>query len=130
MLKINIPRYMSIIFSILCLAICGVIRFLYFNSIVNLFEGFAGITAVICLTLTSGGFCKIFEKYSNYSMALYLLNGYWLVISRTAICRILSVNNALIIIIFNVLIDFYLSFLFIRYVFSRFKMARLFLGIK
>jgi hypothetical protein len=60
-------------------------------------------------------------------LQLYLLNGFLLVISRTIICRI--VLDPLIIISFNMLVDFGLSYLVIKYICNRFAIIRILMGM-
>lgn len=66
---------------------------------------------------------------SRYSLQLYLLNGYLLVISRTIIISILDVDSAVLIIVFNMFITLVFSWLVIKYILAQFKFSRFLLGI-
>ena len=72
-------------------------------------------------------FNKTFRRFGEYSLQLYLLNGFLLVISRTFICKITSAPA--IIICFNMLITFFLSYIFIKYFCQRFKWIRSLMGM-
>ncbi len=71
----------------------------------------------------------IFSKFGEYSLQLYLLNGFLLVISRTIIVTVFEVSTAFIIISFNMLITFLFSYLFIKYICVRFKFIKFIMGI-
>lgn len=73
--------------------------------------------------------CNTLYDCSKYSLQLYLLNGYLLVVSRTIIVNYFSVDNSVIIIAFNILVTLVLSLVIIKYFISRFKIFRFFLGI-
>ena len=72
-------------------------------------------------------FVKCFARFGQYSLQLYLLNGFLLVISRTIICK-LTVNPTAII-GFNMLIDFALSYLLIKYICTKIKPVRFLMGM-
>ena len=73
-------------------------------------------------------FNHIFERFGKYSLQLYLLNGFLLVISRTIICRLTA--EPVVIIGFNMLVDFVLAYLVIKYICSRFKILRFVMGME
>ena len=73
-------------------------------------------------------FNGIFERFGKFSLQLYLLNGFLLVISRTVICRVTADPAAII--AFNMLVDFVLSYLAIKYICNRFKLLRVLMGIE
>lgn len=50
-----------------------------------------------------------FMEFSKYSLPLYLLNGYLLVISRILIINILHINNLLLIIMGNIFVTLFVS---------------------
>ena len=50
-----------------------------------------------------------FMEFSKYSLPLYLLNGYLLVISRILIINILHINNPLLIIMGNIFVTLFVS---------------------
>lgn len=72
--------------------------------------------------------CNALYNCSKYSLQLYLLNGYLLVISRTILVSYLAANNSVIIISFNMLITLVFS-LIIKYFICCFKIFRFLLGI-
>lgn len=72
-------------------------------------------------------FRTVFHRFGQYSLQLYLLNGFLLVISRTLICRLTA--NPVLIICFNMLVTFFLSYLFIKYFCSRFSWIRKLMGM-
>ena len=88
----------------------------------------AGIMMCFFMTYYEG-FNRFFARFSPYSLQLYLLNGFTLGMSRVIICNVLHVPSYAAILAFNVLIDFFASYLFIRYVCSRFKTVRLIMGM-
>ena len=73
-------------------------------------------------------FNDIFERFGKFSLQLYLLNGFLLVISRTIICRISADPTAII--GFNMLVDFILAYLAIKYICNRFKFIRVMMGME
>ena len=72
---------------------------------------------------------KIFNRFGKYSLQLYLLNGFLLVISRTIIVSILGVTNPFLIILFNMFVDFYISYIFIKYICEKIKIAKHLMGM-
>lgn len=72
-------------------------------------------------------FNNLFARFGEYSMQLYLLNGYTLVVSRTIICRLTSMP--VIIILFNLLIDFFVSYFIIKYVCRRIPVVNRVMGM-
>lgn len=88
-------------------------------------------TCVIIFTtyqiINNSLFIKLFERYGKYSLQIYCLNGFLLVIARTIICKITSL--AIIIIPFIILVCLCLSYFVIKYVISKFKIACLLLGL-
>ena len=72
---------------------------------------------------------RIFKGFGQYSLQLYLLNGFLLVISRTVIVSILNVTSPTIIIVFNMLVDFFLSYIIIKYICAKIKPAKFLMGI-
>lgn len=68
-----------------------------------------------------------FSRLGDYSLQLYLLNGYLLVISRTIICSLTQIP--ILIVAFNMLITLVCSYLFIKYFCKRFKFIRVLMGM-
>ena len=73
-------------------------------------------------------FNDIFEGFGKFSLQIYLLNGFLLVISRTIICLI--TGDPTIIIGFNMLVDFLLAYLAIKYICNRFRFLRIIMGME
>lgn len=93
-------------------------------------EGLVSLLGItVCAFLTCfKPFNDIFERFGKFSLQLYLLNGFLLVISRTIICR-LTADPALII-GFNMLVDFVLAYLAIKYICARIKLFRVLMGME
>ena len=85
-----------------------------------------GIAACYFLTRLNV-FNVIFERFGKFSLQLYLLNGFLLVISRTIICRVSESPFAII--GFNMLVDFGLSYLVIKYIAKHFAITRVLMGM-
>lgn len=73
---------------------------------------------------------RIFKPFGKYSLQLYLFNGYLLVVSRSITVSMLGIRNPFVIIAFNMLIDFGLSYLIIKYVCERIRIARVLMGMR
>lgn len=102
---------------------------LIFSPLGNLLEILVSLLGVVvCYYLTwSNAFNNVFERFGKYSLQIYLLNGFLLVISRTIICSI--VEAPIVIICFNMLVDFVFSYLFIKYICNRFAFLRISMGM-
>lgn len=72
----------------------------------------------------------IFGRFGKYSLQLYLFNGFFLVASRTVIVSVLGVYDPFIIIVFNVFVDFFVSYVVIKYLCERIKPVRLLMGMQ
>lgn len=72
---------------------------------------------------------NLFKRFGKYSLQLYLFNGYLLVISRTIAVSVLGITNPVFIITFNMLIDFVLSYLVIKYICDRIKIVKVLIGM-
>lgn len=82
----------------------------------------------VCYFLTKlNVFNVVFERFGKFSLQLYLLNGFLLVISRTIICSVSK--NPFVIICFNMIVDFGLSYLAIKYIGKRFTFIRVLMGM-
>ena len=93
-----------------------------------LFEAVLGIVASAAATGFTW-FIRFFAKYGKYSLQLYLLNSFLLGASRAVVCNVLHIETGIVIVAFNMLVDFFLSYLMIKYVFSRFRFTRELMGI-
>lgn len=85
---------------------------------------------VFYLCVQYRGVVEIFKPFGKYSLQLYLFNGYLLVVSRTIAVSIAGIRNPAVIIAFNMLIDFGLSYLIIKYVCERFRFVRVLMGMR
>lgn len=72
---------------------------------------------------------QYFKAYGKYSLQLYLLNGFLLVISRTLVVSILNINNPIIIIVFNMLVNFYASYWLIKNICEKLKISKILMGM-
>ena len=97
-------------------------------TIRDLLCGAVGIALSIALTRFTW-FNNAFSRFGEYSLQLYLMNGLLLGVSRIVVCNILGVTIPAVIIAFNMLVDFFLSYLLIKYVFSRFRFMRVLMGM-
>lgn len=95
----------------------------------NTISALIGITTMYIIA-QSDAVVNIFERFGKYSLQLYLLNGYFLVISRTIIVSVLGVYNPVVIIVFNMLVDFFISYIFIKYLCERIKAVRMLMGMR
>ena len=93
---------------------------------VEILTALIGIT--VCYFFTRlNAFNDIFKHFGKFSLQIYLLNGFLLVISRTIIC---SVSDApVVIIFFNMIVDFVCSYLVIRYICNRIPIVKVLMGI-
>lgn len=76
-----------------------------------------GLTAIF-LIMRNETVVNMFKRFGEYSLQLYLFNVFFLVASRTLIVNILGMTNPVVIISFNMIVDFYLSYLIIKYMFT------------
>lgn len=115
----------------ICAAIlvCGYLHGRFEIAIMHLIEAFIGIIGCFALTLMIPKVIKRFGKYSDYSLALYLLDGFFLVISRVLAVNVLKLSNPALIIVINLIIDFHISYLLIRYIFSKIPVLSNVIGI-
>lgn len=103
---------------------------LLFSSLAGPLEALVSLLGVIvCYYLARlKVFNTVFERFGKSSLQLYLLNGFLLVISRTIICRFTA--DPAVIIGFNMLVDFLLAYLGIKYICNRFKIFRVLMGME
>lgn len=100
----------------------------YLYPYLTIVTAFAGIFT-LCLCTRYHALIQIFKRFGKYSLQIYLFNGYLLVISRTIIVSLLGMTNPFIIIVFNMLVDFLLSYLVIKYICERVAAARFCMGM-
>lgn len=72
---------------------------------------------------------SFFSKFAKYSLQIYLLGAISLGISRTFIVSILGIQNPLIIISFNLFIDFFVSYWIIKYICEKISFLRIAMGM-
>ena len=72
---------------------------------------------------------KAFAPFGRVSLQLYLCNGYALGVSRTVIVSILGVTSPAGIIAFNVLVDYFIVYLVVRFVCTRLRPVRFLMGM-
>ena len=100
------------------------------NRLMNFVSSLIGIYCLVYLVSAIKEYrCTLLSSCSKYSLQLYLMNGYMLVISRTISVKFLCWSNAAIIIAFNMLIDLFLSLLIIKYIIDSNKLTRFLAGI-
>lgn len=97
-------------------------------SILSIFAALIGIVTLFFCTQYKL-LITIFKRFGKYSLQLYLFNEYLLVISRTIIVSILGVTNPFIIIAFNMLVDFFFSYIVIKYICEKIKPVRFLMGM-
>ena len=89
------------------------------------------LTGIItcCLFAEYRVFNKVFARFGGYSLQIYLMNGMTLGISRAIICNVFHVYNSVAIVAFNVFVDLLVSYMLIKYVFSRVRLIRILMGM-
>ena len=74
-------------------------------------------------------FNTFFAPYGKYSLQLYLLNGFTLGLSRYLVCNFMNISDPYLIISVNVIVDFFIAYLFIKYICERFIPIRIMMGL-
>ena len=120
--KINIPAFIIPLSWTLWFIL------IFYAGQPRILTALAGITAS-CLTAKYELFNKAFSCFGKYSLQIYLLNGITLGISRALICNVFHIYNPTIIVAFNVFIDFFVSYAFIKYVCERSRIIRFIMGM-
>ncbi len=72
-------------------------------------------------------FNRMFARFGGYSLQLYVMNGFTLVISRTLICKVTS--DPFVILGFNVLMDFFAAYIFVKCFCERSKFLKVLMGM-
>lgn len=70
-----------------------------------------------------------FVACSRYSLQLYLLDGYALVVTRTILVSVLGVTNPWVLILGNFILDTAICLLLSRYVIDKVKIFRVLCGL-
>lgn len=100
------------------------------NPVLNLIAALLGIVSMwMAAEKLSNQKNYLFNQFSKYSLPLYLMNGYLLVISRTIVVNKLGISNPFVIISFNMFVTLFLSWIFIKYVIDRVKIFRIIFGM-
>lgn len=100
------------------------------NPVLNLIAALLGIVSMwMAAEKISNQKNYLFNQFSKYSLPLYLMNGYLLVISRTVVVSKLGITNPFVIISFNMFVTLFLSWIFIKYVIDRVKVFRIIFGM-
>ena len=94
----------------------------------NILVAFIGCIVSIIL-VSFNNFKNIFAKFGKSSLQIYLLNGFALVGSRYFVCNILRCTNMLLIISFNLLVDFFIVYILISRFLNRFVWFKLITGM-
>lgn len=83
----------------------------------------------ITVLVINGKVRDLFIGFGTYSLQLYLLNGFTLVFSRTLTIKVMGFENPFVIVAVNMMIDLFISYLFIKYIVTKFKITRKIFGI-
>ena len=99
--------------------------------IVSMLAAIIGIIGTVSFTffISKFSFSILFEETGKVSLQLFLLNGYFLTITRTITVRLLHISSPMIIIAANLFVMYLVSFLFIKLVIERVKLFRILTGM-
>lgn len=73
--------------------------------------------------------CYLLLEFSRYSLPLYLMNGYLLVVSRTFFVNNCGITSPILIVALNMLVTLFISWIGIKYIIDKTKIRVLF-GLK
>lgn len=126
----EIDIHLSIIISMFLVSLVAWILLLPFTNY-KIIEILVALIGILCIFAIShiNIIVNLFKKFSDYSLQLYLLNGYSLTVSRYIIVNLLNVKNSAIIIIWNMLLDFYVCYIIIKYIISKSKILKKIFGM-
>ena len=110
------PNFLNFVYNFLPLQIIFICIVIYFWYLVS-------------EIIIKHKFKNLFIKCGKNSLILYLLNGYFLVISRYIFVNILHIRIPFIIIFFNTIIPIFGSLLLTKYIISRFKLLKFVFGM-
>lgn len=100
------------------------------NPVLKLIAALLGIVAMwFVVDRINNNKNYLLNQFSLYSLPLYLMNGYLLVISRTIVVSKLGVTNPIVIIAFNMFVTLFLAWIFIKYVIDKVKIFRIIFGM-
>lgn len=96
------------------------------NGVIGVPLAFIGILAsyIFASLIAEKSLGEFLAEAGEYSLALYLFNGFMLGISRVVGIKLLGFRAPAMIILFNLLIDFGLSFMIIKYFIRRFYFTK------
>lgn len=125
--EVKFNKTIAVVITIVSLLLWVILVHTNISSI-RIITALVGIITIYFFT-ESHLIVMIFKRFGKYSLQLYLLNGFLLVISRTIIVSVLGIYNPFLIIMFNVLVDFGLSYLFIKYICEKIKTVKIIMGM-
>ncbi len=89
-----------------------------------------GACYLLVTAVSSEKFWRPFQKLGEYSLQIYLLNGFLLVLSRTFTVKLLHCEIPAVIVAVNMLVDLIFSYFIVSRVFVKFKLLRVISGMK
>ncbi len=92
---------------------------------------FVGITwsTIVVILMTGKAIRHWLSEFGKYSLQLYLLNGYTLVLSRTILVQVLHCNVPVVIVTVNLFVTLLVGFWITRYVLNKFKLTKKLSGL-
>lgn len=101
-----------------------------YNQIYGIALASAGILLCYFFSVLCGqSIKKWLIGFGEYSLQLYLLNGFFLVFSRSLTINVLRIESPFIIVVVNMVFDLLISYLVIKYIFAKSKIFRRISGI-
>ena len=97
-------------------------------SIGTALVGMINIVSFVGL-ISAYSFSRLFEETGKVSLQLFLLNGYFLTITRTVTVRMLHVTSPVIIVAANVFTMYFVSYAFIHLIIKKVKLFRVLTGM-
>lgn len=132
--KKTIVQWRLVIFIVSSAVWAACVGFLYLKSNWDAISFVASVAGIMDVWLIAIGISNKKMAFlcdcSKYSLQLYLLNGYFLVVSRTVIVSFLGAETAALIIVFNMLMTLILPLLIIKYLLTKIEPARFLMGIE
>ncbi len=103
----------------------------YITALLSIAAAFLGIGTISVLVnlAVNTKLSDVFVELGKYSLQLYLLDGYMLVISRTILVSVLKISNPFIIIFGIFIFCLVPSYLIIRFIISKVKLFRFLTGL-
>ena len=88
--------------------------------------GVGGIFFYLIAVLLANKECSILIDFSKYSLPLYLMNGYLLVVSRTIFVSKCGITSPILIIVLNMAVTLVISWIGIKFIIDKTKLRVLF----